>query len=457
MWAGGARGDKDSLQGVWLLAVELRTSLSIDLPGRSRIDVTTFAYEWERLPTVLPAGRDLLQVLARLSPGHPFPQAALREAGDCLPPPVEGVSAEPSTLRATCAQLRDRGLLVLTGDSVIMEESVRRHVIDRVTPERDAHWIATVLRFLTYALRADTHHSDSWEEWRLGYPHVLAVCDAAERVQVRLGDVAYLLDRASVYVRECNTDADLATALSHRAVAISTDLGAADPELHADCLGNLALAHEAADRMEEAVAASKLGLEHLAGTLGENSVVYAESLNVHGNLLAAWGRSGLAQETHTRALNLLRAAYADTPNDMLRGLLVEALNDCAAELLSPRQSDQRSTPDRMSAGRALLDEAARLLRRGEYGWTQVELNLAQACRAAGELHSARKHLEAVRDYCLERMPDPSTTLIATLADLAEVYEDLGDPRAAKTLLEAHRVDNALAEVPARPGREGRTR
>jgi Tetratricopeptide repeat len=456
MWAGGARGDKDSLAGVLLLAAELRTSLSTGLPGGSQMDSTTFAYEWERLEAILPAGRELLHVVARLAPGLPFPQAALREGGDCLPGPLEGVCAKAATLRATCSGLRDRGLLVLDGDSVVMEEGIRVHVIDQVVPERDAYWTATVLRFLTYALRADTHHSASWEEWRLGYPHVLAVCDASERAQVRLGDVAYLLDRASVYVRESIEDADLATALAVRAVTLSTELGAADPELHGDCLGNLALAHRAAGRLQEAVTVSGRCLEHLAGTLGEDTVTYAESLNIHGNLLEACGRPRPAEEAHARAVDILRSAYADAPSDEVRGILVEVLNDHAAELLSPRRGGRRTTGERLRAGRALLDEASHLLRRGEYGWTQVELNLARACRAAGEPHVARERLEAVRDHCLERGTGPSITLIDALASLAEVYEELGDPRAEETLREAHRVDNALAESLPRPGREGRT-
>jgi tetratricopeptide (TPR) repeat protein len=369
---------------------------------------------------------------------------------------VDGVCAEPAALRATCAALRDRGLLVLDGDSVVMQESVRGHVADQVTPERGAHWTATVLQFLTHALRPDTHHSASWDEWRLGYPHVLAVCEAAERAQVRLGDVAYLLDRASVYAREGMEDPDLATALAERAVATSTDLGAADAELHGDCLGNLALAHHAANRVEDALAASERSLDHLAGTLGTNSVTYAESLNIHGTFLGSAGRLDAAEQAHARAVEILRNAYADEPESYVRGILVEALNDHAAMLLTSRPGDARGRDDRLRSGRALLDEASRLVGPGGYGWTQIELNTARACRAAGDPESARDHLEAVVRHCRENLPGPSTTLLDALASLAEVYEDLGDSRAKKTLREAHRVDNALADALSRPPREGRT-
>jgi tetratricopeptide (TPR) repeat protein len=446
MWAGGARGDKDSLQGVLLLGAELRTALSTDLPDGTRMDAITFGYEWDRLAMASPAGRDLLQVLARLAPDRPFPGALLREAGDCLPGLGEAVCASPAELRATCAVLRDRGLLELDGDHVVVREGIARHVVDRVPPERGVHWTAAVLRFLTHALRPDTHYSDSWPDWELGYPHVLAVCAAAERERIQLGDVAYLLDRASVYVRDGVEDADRATALAERAAALAVALG--DAELSGDCLANLALAHRAANRVAEAVRVSAESIACVAEAFGIDNEAYAESLTVHANILATSGRTAEAGQAHARAVEILRKVYAKKPLDHVRALLVEALNDHAGHLLSAGES--------VGTGRELLEEANRLVRRGEYGWTQIELNLAKACRLVGDLLAARDYLETVRDHCVANGLNPSTTLVAALADLAEVYGELGDRRAVATLREAHRVDNALVAMLDRPLREGRS-
>lgn len=446
MWAGGARGDKDSLAGVLVLGAELRTALSTGLPDGTRMDATTFGYEWDRLATASPAGRDLIQVLARLAPDQPFPGELLREAGDCLPGLAEAACASPADLRATCAALRDRGLLELDGDNLVVGRDVARHVVGRVTAERGVHWTAAVVRFLTHALRPDTHHSDSWPVWRLGYPHVLAVCAAAEREEVALADVAYLLDRASVYVREGVEDADLATGLAGRAADLA--LALEDAELTGDCLGNLALAHRAANRVAEAVRVSEESLTHVAAAFGPEHEAYAESLTVHADILAAGGRTAEADLALERSVAILRRVHAEERSDPVRGLLVEALNDRARLLLSRGGSP---TP-----GRELLDEADRLLRQGEHGWTQVRLNLARACRADGDPKAARDHLEAVRDHCVARGSTPSTTLVAALADLAEVYRELGDRRANATLREAHRVDNALAAALDRPLREGRS-
>ncbi|WP_422768995.1 hypothetical protein ACN28C_19620 [Plantactinospora sp. WMMC1484] len=71
--------------------------------------------------------------------------------------------------------------------------------------------------------------------------------------------------------------------------------------------------------------------------------------------------------------------------------VVAALNDYAGHLLS--------TGPATAEGRELLKEADKLVRRGEHGWTQITLNLARSCRAAGDLTDARDYLQSVRDYC----------------------------------------------------------
>ncbi|WFE35092.1 tetratricopeptide repeat protein [Micromonospora sp. WMMD975] len=446
MWAGGARGDRDSFPGVLMLVAELRTALSTDLPDGPRMDAATFGYEWRRLSTAAPAGRDLLQVLARLAPDHPFPKSLLRGAGDCLPGLAEIACASPTALRETCTALRTRGLLDLDGDHVSVPTVVAAHVVGQVTLEQAAHWTAAVLRFLTHALRPDTHHIDAWAEWEFAYPHVLAVCGEAERRQTQLNDVAYLLDRASVYLREGVEDPDGATTIAERAATVAQAVE--DHELMGDTLGNLALAHRAANRTADAVSTSTRSLDHAAAAYGTDHETYAESLTVHANILAAAGSSADASRTHEQAVGILRTLYTARPTDHIRGLLVEALNDHAKHLLS--------TGAPVTAGRELLKQADRLVRRGEHGWTQITLNLARACRTAGDLAAARDYLESLRDYCDGTRLDPSTTLVCTLVDLAEVYDELGDKRAGPTLRRAHRVDNALAAALDRPLRHGRS-
>ena len=246
---------------------------------------------------------------------------------------------------------------MLDDDAIVVEEAVRRHVLDRSDATQERQWTALVVRFLAHALRADTQHSGAHEQWRTARPHVLAICAAAERDEVFLGDVVYLLDRLSVYLREGVEDADAATALAERAVALSTALGPQDPELHGHCLGNLALAHHAAGRRRKAERASTLSLEFLAAALGKKSETYAESLNVHGDILRALGRRKAAARAHARALKIVRKLYRDDPDQ--RELLVQVLNDYAAQLLSTKNAE------RADKARRLLDEASRLVRRGD--------------------------------------------------------------------------------------------
>ncbi|AHH98611.1 hypothetical protein KALB_5249 [Kutzneria albida DSM 43870] len=319
-------------------------------------------------------------------------------------------------------------------------------MINQSQAARGLHWTGAVLRFLTHALRPDTHHSDSWPEWEVAFPHVTAVCTAAEQGKIQLGDVAYLLDRTSVYAREAAEDPDLATELAEHAADLAVTLE--DAELISHCLGNLALAHRAANRIAEAIRASEKSIACVAEAFGIDNEKYAESLTVHAGILAAGGRTSEAAQAHDWSVKILKKLHAKRPSDVVRGLLVEALNDHASHLLS--------TGGPVQLGRQLLEEANRLLKRGEYGWTQVTLNLARACRESGDAEDARDRLVDLRDYCESNALNPSLVLLAVVADLAEVYHELGDRRAAATLREAHRVDNALVEALDRPLREGRT-
>jgi tetratricopeptide (TPR) repeat protein len=421
------------------------------------MDPAVFGYEWRRLATDEPTSHELLQVLARFAPDQPISLAWFRDAGDGLARGVAEICGTPGTLRAMLSRLRDRGLLELDRDAALVRAEIHDHIVAQSTASEHAHWIAEVLVFLTHALRADTHHSSAWPEWSAAYPHVLYLCAAAELERARLGDVVYLLDRASVYMREGSQDARQATALAERAVKLSEELGKDDPTLHADCLGNLALAYYAAGRMQKAAKSSGDSIRHLAATVGVETVDYAESLNVHANILGAWGRRDAAEQAHEEALTIIRSVHATNPTPEVTMVLGEILNDYAAALLTGPPMRRRAQTDRTAKGRALLQEASNLVRRGDYGWTQIEQNLARASRAQGEAEEARTRLESLRDYCLANDLNPSLTLYATLRDLAEVQDELGDLRAAaETLRQAHRVDNALATSLHRPLDHGRT-
>lgn len=457
MWAGGAHGDKDSIDGLQLIAAELRSALSTDLPEGTVMDVTTLDYEWRRLGQVRPEGCDLLQALARLAPGEPLPQALLRAAGDCLPGLIPDICAQPDRLRATLTELRGRGLVELKRDSVHIAARIAPLMVDRATAAQNLRWTSAMLRFLTSALPDDTHSVRSWDLWQAGYPHVLALCAAGERDQVNLGDVAYLLDRASVYAREGLEDADVAIALGERALEVSLSMDSNDPVLHSDCAGNLALAYRLANRFEDALVVSGRGLQELAAAIGEKTEAYAESLNVHGSLLASIGRRNDAERAHALAIAILDELGGEEPTGSIRALLIEALNDHAVQLLEVRHRPGATRAGRVEQAKRQLIRASRLMKQHDYGWTQIELNLGLLSHETGDLGAARTHLEAVRDYCRESMPGPSTTAIAALKALSEVYQDLGLPNAQTILREARRLDDELAPAAKRPPRQGRTR
>nr|WP_240964128.1 tetratricopeptide repeat protein [Streptomyces sp. C1-2] len=70
------------------------------------------------------------------------------------------------------------------------------------------------------------------------------------------------------------------------------------------------------------------------------------------------------------------------------------------------------------------------------------LNRAEALRRLGRHEEARAELERLVAAC-EEWDEPTLLLFAALVGLAEVLDDLGDPRHAQVLRRAHEVDDLL--------------
>jgi hypothetical protein len=106
---------------------------------------------------------------------------------------------------------------------------------------------------------------------------------------------------------------------------------------------------------------------------------------------------------------------AARPAPEVVGTLVEILNDSASALL------RQESEDGSRRALALLDEAEAHVERGEYGWTEIHFNRAEALRLLGRLDEAEAILRDQVEFSERAYGDPSLQLFAALANLAEVY------------------------------------
>jgi len=123
------------------------------------------------------------------------------------------------------------------------------------------------------------------------------------------------------------------------------------------------------------------------------------------------------------------------------GTLVEVLNDSASDLLRHDREDD----SRRALG--LLDDAEARVARGEYGWTEIRFNWAEALRLLGRLDEAEAILRDLVEFSERACGNPSLQLFAALANLAEVLQETGSPAYDMIFLRAHEVDDALQDEP----------
>ncbi|WP_369258827.1 tetratricopeptide repeat protein [Streptomyces sp. R35] len=440
MWLRGNRELKRAWPGIERLYYEVMNAVRILVASQTPLAEPAFAYEWDRLSSRPSEERQLLTVLGFLAP-RPLPLVLLVTGWEGLPSPLRRAVRDPAAVRQAVDDLAVRGLVVADVDGVTCAEAVQ-DAVRRTLDDRSARSaVAFTLRFLRAALPPDTHFHGSWALWQEGLAHLEAAIAHADVLGVRLEDAAYLLDRASVYRREAESDASTAIETSQRALALADRAGRPDPIEYAIYLGNQAMALRADRQFGQAVAVMGQSLEVTRASVGTDHEEYAGSLNILGSMLESWKRYEEAEAAHREALSIMRGLASRSSDSAVVQTLVEVLNDYAACLL--REDNPARPPDADQRAADLLQEASALTRPGEHGWRQITANTGHALARAGRLQQAESRFREVVRYCEEHHGDPSYELYAALRDLADVLHERGDPEAAQVYLRAHEVDDAV--------------
>jgi tetratricopeptide (TPR) repeat protein len=440
MWLRGNRRADSAAKGIERVYYAVVTALTQPSQGPPAPDDTTFDYEWTRMAATPSPERQLLVLLAHLAPDVPVPFALLRLGWEPLPSPLRGFVRDRAALRAVTAGLTRRGLVGSTDETVTCSAATQQRVRRALTRAEAGSAASITMRFVKAALPPDTHHHESWPLWRRTEPHVRAAVEAARTSGRRLDDAAHMLDRLAVYLRETQRLGEAITT-SEEAVALADARGRPDLVEYGIYLGNLALALRSANRLDNALEVMDQSLEVTARSVGTEHEEYAGSLNIKGNLLGAMKRYGEAMKAHDEALAIIRRVAAARPLPEVIGTLVEILNDAASDLLRQEKEDDSRR------ALALLDDAEAHVERGEYGWTEIRFNRAEALRLLGHREEAKAILRDLVEFSERVYGSPSLQLFAALANLAEVLEETESPDYDAIFLRAHEVDDALQDEP----------
>lgn len=447
MWL-SARPTARAEAGIRTLHHEVQAALRDRFPTRedeadAELARAHFVHEWRRLAHLgQESERHLLILLGVLAPA-PLRVTFLAEAWGPLPGPLRDLGTDTYLMALALRRLLDRGVLLVTsrGDTRLVAlpplmQPLPSRCLD--APER-RRWNGLALRFLGVALRGDTHDPDSWPEWRDARPHVLHLVSLAEEYGEGLQEAADLMDRLSVFHRMRDDDHDAALAAADRAVRLFERAGVPAPVAYATYLVNQAMAVRAVDGPAAALEPMERALAVEEGRVDGD---HAQTLNLYASLLAGAGHVRKAAAAFDDALATARRAHRDTGSDEDAGAVVMVLNDYSVHLLhhSPEQGTTAQGVARDVL--ALLDEAESLGPPGGYGTEQIMLNRAEALRRLGRHEEARAELERLVAAC-EEWDEPTLLLFAALVGLAEVLDDLGDPRHAQVLRRAHEVDDLL--------------
>ncbi|GAA2700068.1 hypothetical protein GCM10010310_67800 [Streptomyces violaceolatus] len=446
MWL-SARPTGRAEPGIVTLYHEVQAALRDRHPtregGRDEVARAHFGYEWRRLTRLgLEAERDLLTLLSTLAP-DPLPVSFLTDAWGPLPDPLRDLGSSTHLMALALRRLLDRGLLMVTSrdDTRLVGIPEPLHTLPVATLDlaQRRRWADITLRFLSVALRGDTHDHDSWPEWHDARPHVLHLVALAEEYGERLQEAADLMDRLSVFHRVRGDDPDALTA-ARRALDLCARAGNPAAVKHATYLTNYAMA-------VRSVHGPAAALKHIERALAIEAnrcdTDHAQTLNLYASMLESTGRSQEADQAFRQALALARGLHEDTGSEEDAEALTMILNDYTVHLM--HHAPEQGGSARATAGDVLrmLDEAENVAPPGGYGTEQIMLNRAGALRRLDRLEDARQVLEQLVTLC-EEWNEPTMLLFASLVELAKVLSDLGDPRHEEVLRRAHEVDDLLA-------------
>jgi tetratricopeptide (TPR) repeat protein len=288
-------------------------------PGHPGTVATVWLVSLDRLRTVAPAGVQLLELCAWLSP-EPIPLDLFTDHCDQLPEPLATAAGDPVAFNDAVGALADYSLARRSGDTIIVhrliQDVARRRPID---PAAAGTPLATVLELLRADLPSTVWSTpESWPRWRTLLPSVLAATGHHADTGGE-GPAPRLLGQAGTYLRSLGRFAE-ALPLYERALRIEEAVLGPDHTDVASALNEVGRVLSDLGRAAEALPLQERALRIDEAALGPNHPSVATDLNEVGRALRDLGRVAEALPLQERALRIDEAAQGPDHGDVATDL-----------------------------------------------------------------------------------------------------------------------------------------
>jgi tetratricopeptide (TPR) repeat protein len=154
---------------------------------------------FDRLADDEPAALELLALCAQLAP-EPIPFTLFTAHADALPGTLAAAAGDPLAFARLTWLLRTRSLARVETDSLQLHRLVQAFL--RARSVAKAAEAVVAVRLLRAADPPDPwDNPDTWPEWRRLLPHTLTATDAGRALDDAGDDVAWLLNKAALYLQ----------------------------------------------------------------------------------------------------------------------------------------------------------------------------------------------------------------------------------------------------------------
>jgi tetratricopeptide (TPR) repeat protein len=398
-----------------LFATQARELLRRGQPvGYQHTVATTWSLALETLQQTAPAAVDLLTLAAFLAPDD-LPQPLLVSHHDELPEPLEATAADPLALSDAVAALRRYSLVRVVADGLFVHRLLQTVVRADMEPDTERTWAATAVRLLRAGFPDRSSVIAAWPECERLLPHVLAVAEHGQRLEVELKVRLWLQHQAAIYLwsrgryRQALTLQEEALAGRRRLLTDNHPDTLFSMQILAAIRRNLGDLDGARQLLEEALTGRQrvLGNDHpdTLWSMTSLAVTRRQLGDLHG-----------ARELHEQALEARRRVLGDDHSDTLWSMLNLA-------------ETHRDLGDLQNAHR--LQEQALAGYRGVFGDNHPDTltsmtSLAETRRSLGDLQGARELHEQALEARRRVLGDDHPDTHWSMNKLAEIRRNLGE-------------------------------
>jgi tetratricopeptide (TPR) repeat protein len=396
-----------------LFATQARELLRRGQPvGYQHTVATTWSLALDTLQQTAPAAVGLLTLAAFLAPDD-LPQPLLTTHAEELPGPL--ATADPLTLADAVAALRRYSLVRVVADGLFVHRLVQAVVRGALDAETERVWAAGAIRLLHAGFPHDSSVAGNWPECQRLLPHVLAVADYAQRLEVESQAWLGLLKRAGMYLwrrgryRQALKVDELTLAASQRMLGD-------DHPVTLTSMYNLADTYRHLSRLEEARQLHQQTLAARRRVLGPDDPHTLASMNNLAETYRHLSRLEEARQLHQQTLAARQRVLGPDDADTLKSMdnLAEARHDIG-DLQGARELHEQTLAARR---RVLGDDHPDTLRSMN--------NLGMTLANLGDLHGARDLLEQAVTGRRRVLGDDHPDTLGSMNNLAEVRRLLGE-------------------------------